>query len=361
MKKRCKERIWKLVIAAVLLALIFIPVIAARGVELSVKAPKEVGEGSTFEVSIAVEKIKNLNSGKFDLSFDSSVINVTDVADGSLDGTIIPAEMWIADEGIINVIVDIPGISGVSGSGNLATVSFEVVGEKRDRTELVISNVQLVDDEAEFIEVGKLVGAEIKVVDVKEVVEEKEEKEEEEQQPPGITPLEPLETEVNSIEGESVTFEIEVDQKADISWQINGTEVQKDEDVTGAIYTNTSVAAGTWNLSAIATNTETGLSSMHTWTWSVTPASAESSEGTPTPTPTLTPGVTQTPTPKATSSSGQTVKSTPTVKPMSTPKSEGTTPTTTPTPETPGFEAVFAIAAMSAIAYALGRRRRERR
>ncbi|RLG32438.1 hypothetical protein DRN97_07350, partial [Methanosarcinales archaeon] len=30
-------------------------------------------------------------------------------------------------------------------------------------------------------------------------------------------------------------------------------------------------------------------------------------------------------------------------------------------PETPGFEAVFAIAAMSAIAYALGRRRRERR
>ena len=359
MKKRCKERIWKLVIAAVLLALIFIPVIAARGVELSVKAPKEVGEGSTFEVSIAVEKIKNLNSGKFDLSFDSSVINVTDVADGSLDGTIIPAEMWIADEGIINVIVDIPGISGVSGSGNLATVRFEVVGEKRDRTELVISNVQLVDDEAEFIEVGKLVGAEIKVVDVKEVVEEKEEKEEEEQ-PPGITPLEPLETEVNSIEGESVTFEIEVDQKADISWQINGTEVQKDEDVTGAIYTNTSVAAGTWNLSAIATSTETGLSSMYTWTWSVMPASAESSEGTPTPTPTLAAGVTPSPTPTlapeetAKPAATPTAKSKPTVTPTAPPTGEEKPK---PTPTSPGFEVAFAIAAMLVIGYLLLRRR----
>ena len=360
MKKRCKERIWKLVIAAVLLALIFIPVIAARGVELSVKAPKEVGEGSTFEVSIAVEKIKNLNSGKFDLSFDSSVINVTDVADGSLDGIIIPAEMWIADEGIINVIVDIPGISGVSGSGNLATVSFEVVGEKRDRTELVISNVQLVDDEAEFIEVGKLVGAEIKVVDVKEVVEEKEEKEEEEEQPPGITPLEPMETEVNSIEGESVNFKIEVDQKADISWQINGTEVQKDEDVTGAIYTNTSVAAGTWNLSAIATSTETGLSSMYTWTWFVTPASAESSEGTPTPTPTLAAGVTPSPTPTLAPEETAKPAATPIAKPK--PTVTPTAPPTgeekpKPTPTSPGFEVAFAIAAMLAIGYLLLRRR----
>ena len=40
-----KERICELAIAAVLLALIFTPVIAARGVELSVNAPEEKGEG----------------------------------------------------------------------------------------------------------------------------------------------------------------------------------------------------------------------------------------------------------------------------------------------------------------------------
>ncbi|MCK4397644.1 MAG: PGF-CTERM sorting domain-containing protein [Methanophagales archaeon] len=353
MNKRCKERMCELAIAAVVLALIFTPIIAARGVELSVNAPEEVGEGSTFEVSIDVEDIDDLNSAKFDLSFDSSVVNVTNVSDGNVDGTTIPAQMWIAEAGIINVIVDIPGIDGVSGSGSLATVSFEVVGGKRDESVLEISNVQLVDDEAEFIEVGKLSGAEIEVVDVIEVVEEKEEGEEE--QPPGITAWEPTEEVINSTEGESITFEISVDQEVDISWQINGTEVQVDEGVTKAAYTNTSAVAGTWNVSAIATNTETRLSTMYTWIWSVTSASTEASEGTPTPTPTLTSGVTPTPTPKATSSPGQTVKSTPTVKPTSTPKSKETTPT--PTSKTPGFEAIFAIAAMSAIAYALVRRR----
>ena len=55
-----------LAIAAVLLTLIFTPVIAASGVELSVNAPEEVEEGSTFEVSIDVEQIDNLNGAKFD-------------------------------------------------------------------------------------------------------------------------------------------------------------------------------------------------------------------------------------------------------------------------------------------------------
>jgi len=351
MKEKSKERICVLAIAAVLLALIFTPVIAASGVELSVNAPEEVVEGSTFEVSIAVGKIDDLNSGKFDLSFDSSVVDAIIVTDGNVDGTAIPAEMWSADDGNqITVIIDIPGITGVCGSGDLAKVSFEVVGRKRDRSELEIieSSVQLVDDEAEFIEVGKLRGTEIKVVDVIEVAEEKEE----EEHPPSITALEPTEEAVSSIEGESITFEISVDQEVDISWQINGTEEQTDEGVTKAEFTRSAVA-GTWDVSAIATNTETRLSTMRTWIWSVTHVSTEASEVTPTLMPTLAPGII--PTPKATSSPGQAVKATPTVKPTSTPKSKETAPT--PTSKTPGFEAIFAIAAMSAIVYILRRQR----
>jgi len=353
-KERCKERIWKLAIAVLLLVLIFIPVIAARGVELSVNAPKEVEEGGTFEVSIDVEKIKDLNSGKFDLSFDSSVVNVTNVSDGTIDGTTIPAEMWIADEGVINVIVDIPGITGVSGSGNLAKVGFKVVGRNRDRSELVISNVQLVDDEAEFIEVGKLRGAEIKVVKAIEVTKEEEEGEE---QPPDITAWDPTEEEVSSIEKESVTFKIEVDQEADISWQINGTEVKTEEGETKSEFKK-DAEAGIWNVSVIATSTETGLSSMHTWIWSVTSTSTEAREETPTPTPTLASGVTPSPTPTlapeetakpaATPSSAE-EKPKPTVTPTALP--EEATPT--PKPAVPGFEEVFAITAMSGIAYIL--------
>jgi hypothetical protein len=359
MKEKCKERICVLAIAAVLLALIFTPVIAARGVELSVNAPEEIEEGSTFEVTIDVEEIDDLNSGKFDLSFDSSVVDVINVTDGNVDGTAIPAEMWSADGGNqITVIIDIPGITGVSGSGDLATVSFEVVGGKRDRSELEIieSSVQLVDDEAAFIEVGKLRGTEIKVVDVTEVAEEEEEGEEEEEEeelPPSITALEPTEEAVSSTEGESITFEISVDQEVDINWQINDTELQVAEGVTKAACTNTSAVAGTWNVSAIATNTESGLSTIYTWIWSVTPASIEASEGTPTPT--LASGVTPSPTPKATSSPSQAVKATPTVNSTSTPKSKETAPTQTS--KTPGFEAIFAIAAMSAIVYILVKRR----
>ena len=351
MKEKCKGRICVLAIAAVLLALIFTPVIAARGVELSVNAPEEVEEGSTFEVTIAVEEIDDLNSGKFDLSFDSSVVDAINVTDGNVDGTAIPAEMWSADDGNqITVIIDIPGITGVSGSGDLAKVSFEVVGRKRDRSELEIieSRVQLVDDEAEFIELGKLRGTEIKVVDVIEVAEEEEK---EEELPPSITALEPTEEAVSSTEGESITFEIIVDQEVDISWQIDATELQVAEGVTKAACTNTSAVAGTWNVSAIATNTETQLSTMRTWIWSVTSTATEASEGTPTPT--LASGVTPSPTPKAMSSPSQAVKATPTVKSMSTPKSEEPTQTS----KTPGFEAIFAIAAMSAIVYILRRQR----
>jgi PGF-CTERM protein len=346
MNKRGNGRIYGLVIAALLLALIFTPVIAARGVELSVNAPEGVVEGSTFEVSIAVEEIDDLNGAKFDLSFDSSVVDVINVTEGNVDGTAIPAEMF-PDDGHITVIAAMSGITGVSGSGDLAKVRFEVVGRKRDRSELEISNVQLVDDEAEFIEVGKLRRTEIKVVDVIEVEESEEE------QLPTITTWGPTEEAINSTKGESITFEISVDQEVDISWQINGTAVQVDEGVTKAAYTNTSAIAGTWNVSAIATNTETGLSTMHTWIWSVTPASMEVSERTPTPTPTLAPGITPSPTPKATSSPSQAVKSTPTVKPTPTPKSKEPTPTS----KTPGFEVIFAIAAMSAIVYILRRQR----
>jgi len=82
-------------------------------------------------------------------------------------------------------------------------------------------------------------------------------------------------------------------------------------------------------------------------------ASSEEITPTPTPTATATPTPTPTPTPKPTA--------TPTPKPTATPTPTPTTtatPTPTPTPKkkTPGFEAVFAIAGLIAVAYLLRRR-----
>ena len=119
-------------------------------VQVTVNAPEYV-EG-TFDASIDVDSVADFNSGQFDLAFDSSVVNVTDVADGSLDGEAIPVSDWDRlDNDTIRVIIDVSGIAGVNGSGNLATISFEVVGKAGAKSVLDISNGLLVNTEAEAI------------------------------------------------------------------------------------------------------------------------------------------------------------------------------------------------------------------
>jgi hypothetical protein len=119
-------------------------------VQVSVNAPEYV-EGS-FDASIGVDSVTNFNSGQFDLTFDSSVVSVTDVVDGSLDGATIPVSDWERlDNDTIRVILDVSGIAGVNGSGNLATIRFEVVGKAGAKSVLDISNGLLVNTEAEAI------------------------------------------------------------------------------------------------------------------------------------------------------------------------------------------------------------------
>jgi hypothetical protein len=160
--------------------------------------------------------------------------------------------------------------------------------------------------------------------------------------PTNITAWKPREAVVNNTESESIAFNISINQPADISWQINGTEVQTNESVTDAVYTNTSSVIGTWNVSIIATNSTTGLSDMHTWIWRVTATSAANITSTPTPTSVVAtaPSPLVTPTPKS--------------KPSPSPASAAThTPAKPAKPAVPGFELVFALAAIFAVAYPL--------
>jgi iron complex transport system substrate-binding protein len=181
-----------------------------------------------------------------------------------------------------------------------------------------------------------------------------EEEEEEETIPPEITSQEPVDTQINNIEGESRTFAISIDQSVDIVWQLNGTEVQTDEDVTEASYTNASAVLGIWNVSAIATNRETGLSGIHTWVWNVTPAF------TTTPTPVV--NITATPSPMPSSSStskfAPAVALTPTPVPAqaSTPKTEEKKESKADGAPVPGFEAVLAVVGLLAVMHLLRRK-----
>jgi hypothetical protein len=162
MSKRRKDKIEKnvlvrgIVICIAIAAISFslISGLAAQGtgdtVNVTVNAPG-YAEG-TFNASIDVDSVTGFNSGQFDLAFDSSVVNVTDVTDGSLDGVTIPVSDWERlDNDTIRVILDVSGIAGVNGSGNLAMISFEVVGATGAKSVLDISNGLLVNTDAEAI------------------------------------------------------------------------------------------------------------------------------------------------------------------------------------------------------------------
>ena len=162
MSKNRKDKIEKSVlvkgavicIAIATISFSLIPGLAAQGtgdtVNVTVNAPEYV-EG-TFNASVDVDSVADFNSGQFDLAFDSSVVNVTDVVDGSLDGEAIPVSDWERlDNDTIRVILDVSGIAGVNGSGNLATISFTVVGAAGAKSVLDISKGLLVNTEAEAI------------------------------------------------------------------------------------------------------------------------------------------------------------------------------------------------------------------
>jgi hypothetical protein len=130
--------------------------LAAQGtgdaVTVTVNAPEMAKAGETFVASIDVDTVTDFNSVQFDLSFDANVVNVTEVANGSIDGETIPVDTWERmDEDTVRVFLNVSGIAGVNGSGNLATISFAVVGKGGDRSVLDISDGMLGNTKAEEI------------------------------------------------------------------------------------------------------------------------------------------------------------------------------------------------------------------
>lgn len=73
---------------------------------------------------------------------------------------------------------------------------------------------------------------------------------------------------VSDVIGATRTFKIMADQNVNIIWYINNTQVQFNESVFGAEYTNTSAAMGTWNVTAVAQNNNG--TDMQEWVWMVT-------------------------------------------------------------------------------------------
>ncbi|MEA2076075.1 MAG: CARDB domain-containing protein, partial [Euryarchaeota archaeon] len=83
-----------------------------------------------------------------------------------------------------------------------------------------------------------------------------------------ITSWYPIKTDITNTEGAVRTFNVTINQTANVSWLINATEVLNKPNVDFSEYTNTSAVPGYWNVTAYAYN-ENG-NDTRTWWWTVT-------------------------------------------------------------------------------------------
>jgi PGF-CTERM protein len=106
--------------------------------------------GNTVYATVNVENVENLDAGQLDLVFNPDVLKVVSVENGRIADTEVPVQWRLIDSKKVRVIFNLEGVTGVSGSGELASIGFEVIGDGKD--DLLISDGLLGDTEAGSID-----------------------------------------------------------------------------------------------------------------------------------------------------------------------------------------------------------------
>ncbi len=133
--------------ATLLITFAAVPV-QAQQTTINLNAP-ELVKVSTVYTTVEIDNVTDLDAGQFDLSFNSSVLKFLNVEDGSIEGTKIPLQWRLIDAGTVRVIFNLEGVTGISGSGQIARIDFEVIGDGKG--DLLISNGLLGNTEANQI------------------------------------------------------------------------------------------------------------------------------------------------------------------------------------------------------------------
>lgn len=128
-------------------------------VDVSVEIPESVEIGEEFDLTVAVTAVTNFDAGQFDVVYDHSLVQLVSVSDGDIGGVAIPFaiynEKFTPDS--MRVVVNVPGIPGVTGEGSLAVIRFKAV--KGGSATFGLENVFINDNKAVEIE-SQSVGAE---------------------------------------------------------------------------------------------------------------------------------------------------------------------------------------------------------
>jgi len=128
-------------------------VVAVGAVTVSVDAPDTAAPDSDFTANIDISQVIELDSCNYDITFDPLVLRLDDVTSGLIGSTTIPVDMYNEiSSGTYRVVQNVPGLTGVSGSGYLAVLHFHVIGSEGDSSDMTLSNGTLSDAQAAEIE-----------------------------------------------------------------------------------------------------------------------------------------------------------------------------------------------------------------
>ena len=128
-------------------------VVAETGVTVSIDAPDEAAPDSDFTANVNISEVVGFDACNYDVSFDASVLRLDSVTSGLIGSTTIPVDMYNeVSPGTYRIIQNVPGLSGVSGSGYLAVLHFHVIGSGGDSSSISLSDGMLSDSSAEEIE-----------------------------------------------------------------------------------------------------------------------------------------------------------------------------------------------------------------
>jgi len=115
--------------------------VAAEVVTMSIDAPAQVVEGDDFTVTVDVTNVAAFDAGQFDVSFDESLIQLDSVTAGLVGTTQIPIALWNEiSAGTCRIIVNVPGVPGVNGSGYLAILNFHAASSVVGSSAVSLSN-----------------------------------------------------------------------------------------------------------------------------------------------------------------------------------------------------------------------------
>jgi len=129
-----------------------IPVVAAPEVTVTIDAPAEAAPGSDFTANVNISEVANFDACNYDVSFDASVLRLDNVTSGLIGSTTIPVDTSNEiSPGTYRVIQNVPGLSGVSGSGYLAVLHFHVIGSNGGWSAINLSNGVLLNNQAQEI------------------------------------------------------------------------------------------------------------------------------------------------------------------------------------------------------------------